>query len=95
MRRRVRFDNVDVIPAEAAAAAVGTRRFPIHGVSAYTPMCPKGTEGVFSPPCHPRQSVSEERGPQRTLRHEVPDRLTPSGMRLFEVLSIWKALMWS
>jgi hypothetical protein len=28
-------------------AAVGTRRFPIYGVSAYTPMCPGGTEGVF------------------------------------------------
>jgi|LakMenEpi03Aug12_release.lakeMendotaPanAssembly.Ray.scaffolds.fasta_scaffold5318056_1 hypothetical protein len=33
---------------EAAAEAVGTRRFPIHGVSAYTPMCPEGTEGVLS-----------------------------------------------
>ena len=33
---------------EAAAEAVGTRRFPVYGVSAYTPMCPEGTEGVFA-----------------------------------------------
>jgi len=29
---------------------------------------------------HPRRSGSAERGPPRTLRLEVPDRLTPSGM---------------
>jgi hypothetical protein len=32
---------------EAATEAVGTCRFPVYGVSAYTPMCPEGTEGVF------------------------------------------------
>jgi len=29
------------------ATAAATCRFPVYGVSAYTPMCPEGTEGVF------------------------------------------------
>jgi hypothetical protein len=33
---------------------------------------------VSSPP-----KRSAERGPPRTLRHKVPDRLTPSGMTAF------------
>ena len=34
------------INGEAAAGMVETRRFPTCGVSAYTPMCPEGTEVV-------------------------------------------------
>ena len=29
--------------------AAETRRFPVYGVSAYTPMCPEGTEGALEP----------------------------------------------
>ena len=42
--RRIRRNPMN---GEAAAEAAETRRFPVYGVSAYTPMCPEGTEGVF------------------------------------------------
>ena len=57
------------------AEAVGANRFPVLRGS-----CPEGTEGVFKPHCHLRRSESEARGAHRTLRHEIPDWLTPSGM---------------
>jgi hypothetical protein len=40
-------------------------------------------EGEAFVPCLPRRSASGARGPLRTLRHKVPDRLTPSGMTAF------------
>jgi hypothetical protein len=77
------------VNGEAAPETVRTHRFPACGVSAYTPMCPEGTEGALPPIMSSPPKRSVERGPPRTLRHKVPDRLTPSGMTAASPLAPW------
>ncbi len=76
--------------------SLGYARLHERGISFY--LCPKGPRTTRCaaraarsyPPSSPPQR-SGERGPQWTLRNEVPDRLSPSGMTISLALIIQEA----